>query len=86
MAALAQDLNLSAEIGKLQLAQICSLHGNTLHPLARRKRRDRLAEEHLPEAAAPNQAALLEPGRRLLQLVELQRPACLFAPRQRGRR
>ena len=86
VAALPQDLNLSAQIGKLQLAQICSLHRNTLHPLARRERRDRLAKEHLTEAAAPNQAALVEPGRRLLQLIELQRPARLFATRQRGRR
>eukprot|EP00964_Phaeocystis_antarctica_P018022 scaffold9999_cov68-Phaeocystis_antarctica.AAC.2 len=72
VAAPPQDLNLSVEIGQLQLAQIGALHRNTLQPLAFHKRRERLAKEDLPEAAAPNQAALVEPGRCLLQLVQLQ--------------
>eukprot|EP00964_Phaeocystis_antarctica_P131253 scaffold95131_cov62-Phaeocystis_antarctica.AAC.1 len=69
VAAPPQDFHLSVEIGKLQLAHIGSLHRDTLQPLARRKRRERLAEEHLSEAAAPDQAGLVETGCRLLQLV-----------------
>mgnify|MGYP005698777219 CR=1 FL=1 len=85
VAAPPQDLNLSVEIRQLQLAQIGSLHRNTLRLLACRKRWERLAKEHLSEATASNQATLVEPGRRLLQLVELQRPAHLVAACQWGR-
>ena len=81
VAAPPEDLNLSMEIKRLQLAQIGPLDRNPLQPPACRKRRERLAKEHLPKAATPNQAALVEAGRRLLQLVQLQWPA-----RQRGRR
>ena len=85
VAAAPQDRHLSVEVGQLELAQIGPLHRHALQLLTRRQRSRRLAKEHLPEAAASNQAAPVKPGSRLLQLLQLKLPARLFATRRRGR-